>query len=177
MGIVDFILNLAGLLLWVNWRAAALDPLSRAAPATLAGTLRRAEPRRARPWHFLAGIGALLLVRAFFYANLAPALEWTPRLDLVATQLAFPSDLRAFGRTLGWMTLYSALSFALTLAVFFLWLLLFSLVGGGGPDSFFLVRLVRLHLGRVERWPGWVKLLLPLVGGALLWLGMSGPLV
>lgn len=176
MGVVDFILNLAGLLLWVNWRAAALDPLSRAAPATLAGTLRRAEPPRARPWQFLAAIAALLLLRAFFYANLAPALEWTPRLDLVATQVAFPSDRRAFGHTLGWMTLYSALSFGLTLAVFFLWLLLFSLVGGAGPDSFFLTRLVRLHLGRLDRWPGWARALLPLLAGALVWLGLSWPL-
>lgn len=174
--IVDFILNLAGLLLWVNWRAAALDPLSRAVPATIAGTLRRAEPRRARPWHFPAAIAGLLLVRGFFYANLGPALEWTPRLDLVATQLAFPSDLRAFHHTLGWMTLYSALSFGLTLGVFFLWLLLFSLAGSSGPDSFFLVRLVRLHLGRLERWPVWGKVLLPLVAGGLVWVLASWPL-
>jgi uncharacterized protein YggT (Ycf19 family) len=176
VGIVDFILNLAGLLLWVNWRAAAFDPLSRAVPATLAGTLRRAEPQRTRPWHFLAGIVALLTVRAFFYAHLAPALEWTPRLDLVATQLAFPSDVRLFRHTLGWMTLYSALSFGLTLAVFFLWLLLFSLVAAARPDSFFLVRLQRVHLGRLERWPIWARALLPLAAGALGWFAMSWPL-
>jgi len=176
VGIVDFILNLAGLLLWVNWRAAVFDPLSRATPATLAGTLRRAEPARARPWHFLAAIGVLLVVRAFFYAHLAPALEWTPRLDLVATRLPFPADLRVFRHTFGWMLLYSGLSFALTLAFFFLWLLLFSLLGGGGPDSFFLVRLTRLHLGRLERWPAWARASLPLWGGALGWFALSWPL-
>ena len=42
MGLIDFILNLAGLLLWLNWRAAKADPLGKPAPATLIGTLRRA---------------------------------------------------------------------------------------------------------------------------------------
>ena len=28
MGIVDFILNLAGLLLWLNWRSGGFDPLA-----------------------------------------------------------------------------------------------------------------------------------------------------
>ena len=45
MGIIDFILNLAGLLLWLNWRALRFDPLGKRTPATLIGTLRRAEPR------------------------------------------------------------------------------------------------------------------------------------
>ncbi len=176
MGIVDFILNLAGLLLWVNWRAARLDPLRQALPATLIGTLRRSEPRRARPWRFGVGIAALLLVRAFFYAHLAPVLEWTPRLDLVATRLAFPSDLRVFSVTFGWMTLYSVLSFAVALGVFLMWLLLFSLVGEARPESFFLVRLVRLHLGRVDRWPVGLKWLLPWIAGTVLWFGLSWPL-
>ena len=44
MGFVDFILNLAGLLLWINWRAAMFDPLGKRTPATLIGTLRRAAP-------------------------------------------------------------------------------------------------------------------------------------
>ncbi len=30
MGIVDFILNLAGLLLWLNWRAEKADPWANA---------------------------------------------------------------------------------------------------------------------------------------------------
>ncbi len=46
MALIDFILNLAGLLLWLNWRSVRLDPLGKRTPATLIGTLRRAEPQR-----------------------------------------------------------------------------------------------------------------------------------
>ena len=67
MGIIDFILNLAGLLLWLNWRSLRFDPLGKRTPATLIGTLRRAEPRRLRRWHLPAALGGLLLLRAVFY--------------------------------------------------------------------------------------------------------------
>ena len=63
MGLIDFILNLAGMLLWLNWRSIRFDPLARTTPATLAGTLRRAEPPRMKRWHFLAALAALLLLR------------------------------------------------------------------------------------------------------------------
>ena len=46
MGTVDFILNLAGLLLWLNWRSNRFDPLVRRSPATLMGTLRPAAPKK-----------------------------------------------------------------------------------------------------------------------------------
>src|SRR3974390_1650027 len=77
MGLIDFILNLAGLLLWLNWRAVRLDPLSRATPATLAGTLRRAEAPRLKRWHFLAALGGLLLLRAVLYWQIGSAVNWT----------------------------------------------------------------------------------------------------
>jgi uncharacterized protein YggT (Ycf19 family) len=163
MSLVDFILNLAGLLLWLNWRSLPLDPLSTATPATLVGTLRRAEPTRVRRWHFLAALAGLILVRWPFYWLLGSALNWTASLDLVATRLAFPSDFKYF------MLLYSVLSFALALAIFFLWLLLISLLGRNEGEQFFVQRLARLHLGRVDGWPLPVKLLLPLLAGTALW--------
>ena len=64
MSLIDFILNLAGLLLWLNWRTLPFDPLSKTTPATLVGTLRRAAPTRVKRWHFLAALGALLVLRA-----------------------------------------------------------------------------------------------------------------
>ena len=39
MGLIDFILNLAGVLLWLGWRSIRFDPLGRSTPATLVGTL------------------------------------------------------------------------------------------------------------------------------------------
>ena len=73
MALIDFILNLAGLLLWLNWRSVRFDPLGRRTPATLIGTLRRAEPRRLRRWHLLAALGGLLLLRAVIYWQIGSA--------------------------------------------------------------------------------------------------------
>jgi hypothetical protein len=64
MPLIDFILNLAGLLLWLNWRSSRFDPLAHTSAATLAGTLKRAEPRRFQGWPFLGGLVGLLLLRA-----------------------------------------------------------------------------------------------------------------
>jgi len=113
MSLIDFILNLAALLLWLNWRAVAYDPLATASPATLVGTLRRAEPARVKRWHFLAALGGLLLLRAWLGWQLGPALDWTARLNLVATRVAFKSDFFAL------MLLYSVLSFGLLVGIFF----------------------------------------------------------
>ena len=67
MSLIDFILNLAALLLWFNWWAARVDPLAAATPSTLAGTLRRAGKSSGSRWHWPAGIAGLLLTRALFY--------------------------------------------------------------------------------------------------------------
>ena len=84
MGYVDFILNLAGLLLWIKWRSLPFDPIHKRTPATLIGTLRRAAPSHFRRWHLLAGIGLLLVLRAVVYWRIGPALalDWVGKLDL-----------------------------------------------------------------------------------------------
>ncbi len=170
MDIIDFILNLAGLLLWLNWRTLPLDPLSSATPATLIGTLRRAEPSRYRRWHYAAALTVLLVMRAGFYRVIGPAVEWTGTLNLVATQLAFRSD------ALNLMFLYSLLSFGLLLGNFVLWLLLLSLLLPAGGANQLMFRLARAHLGFVTGWPAGRKLLLPFVLGFSLWWLLSWPL-
>jgi len=158
---VDFILNLAGLLLWLNWRALRFDPLGKRRPATLIGTLRRVEPQRLRHWHWLAAIGGLLFVRAIFYRQIGPMSKpvWAGTLDLGIVTPSFLSN--SFGR----MCLFSVLSFGLVLAVFYLWLLLLSLLAGPEP----MHGLVRIQLGAMDQQPRWLKLFLPLVATALLW--------
>ena len=106
MGIVDSILNLAGLLLWLSWRAERFDPLAKRVPATLMGTLRPATPKKLRRWYFLLIIAVLLLMRAVIYRWLAPV--WVAKLNLVVMVPRFQSH---------WfpgILLFSFLSFALT---------------------------------------------------------------
>ena len=159
MALIDFILNLAGLLLWLNWRSVRLDPLGKRTPATLIGTLRRAEPQRWRRWHLLAALGGLLLLRALFYWQIGSAAHWTGTLNLSVITLSFRSDF--FARML-WFSIFS---FGLTLGVFYLWLLLLSILAGPEP----IHRLVRMQLGRIDGWPCGVKLLLPLAITATFW--------
>lgn len=161
MGLIDFILNLAGLLLWLNWRSVRFDPLGKRTPATLIGTLRRAEPRRLRRWHLLAALGGLLLLRAGIYWQIGSAAHWTGTLNLSVITLSFRSDY--FVR----MLLFSIFSFGLTLGVFYLWLLLLSILAGPEPLPFH--RLVRMPLGGIDRWARGVKFLLPLIVTATFW--------
>ena len=168
MRYVDFILNLAGLLLWLNWRAIRFDPLDRRTPATLMGTLRPAAPQKLRRWHLLAFIAGLLLARAVVYrwvAGWLGASVWVGQLNLGVTALSFRSN--DFLRIL----IFSVLSFGLMLGIFYLLLLLLSLLRGPEP----LHRLVKIPLGQVDGWPWPVKALLPLlvtvpVWGLLAWL-------
>ena len=55
------------------------------------------------------------------------------------------------------------MSFGLTLRIFYAWLLLLSLLAGPEP----IHGLVKIPLGRVDNWPRWAKLLLPLVVTAM----------
>ncbi|HSY18263.1 MAG TPA: hypothetical protein VK815_08020 [Candidatus Acidoferrales bacterium] len=157
MSIVDFILNLAGLLLWLNWRSLRFDPLTKRRPATLMGTLRPAAPKKLRRWHLLVFIAVLLLFRAVIYRYMVPF--WVGHLDFGVTNLPFRSD--DFYR----MSVFSFFSFSLTLGIFYLCLLPLSLLAG--PEPFH--SLVKVPLGRVDDWPRWAKIILPFFATALFW--------
>jgi uncharacterized protein YggT (Ycf19 family) len=161
MAYVDFILNLAGLLLWLNWRSDRFDPLVKRLPATLMGTLRPATPKKLRPWHILVFITGLLLLRAVIYWWLGSAATqvWVGQLDLGVTRLPFRSDW--FVRILA----FSFFSFGLTLGIFYAVLLPLSLLAGPQP----IHGLVKIPLGRVDDWPRWAKIILPFVVTAVLW--------
>src|ERR1017187_4884790 len=144
MGYIDFILNLAGLLLWLNWRANRFDPLVKRMPATLMGTLRPAAPKRLRRWHLLVLLAALLVARALLYRWVGAAFPqvWVGHLDLGVTVPPFRSD------QLVRMLVFSFLSFGLTLGIFYMCLLPLSLLAGPMPVH----GLVRIPLGRVDDW-------------------------
>jgi hypothetical protein len=167
MGIVDFILNLAGLLLWLNWRSQQM-----AGPpptVSLAATLKPTEPERSHRWVFLAALPILLFLRSVFYWQLGPAIEWTPRLPLGALVFFFRSDL--FSR----MLLFSLLSFGLTWVVFYSWLFLLSALNGRTGESDPCHKLIQLHLGWLSHAPTLLQFLLPFLLAALFWLAL-GPL-
>lgn len=170
LGLLDFILNLAGLLLWLNWRASGFDPLALATPATLAGTLRRTSKTPLKNWHFPGMITGLLFLRALFYWQIGSAVGWVASLNLGVIAVSFRSDY--FWR----MFLFSVLSFCATLAVFYLWLLLLSLLKPDKAEMDPFHKLVRQHLGSVDHLPRWAKGLLPLLAGGGLWWLLSWPL-
>jgi len=165
MSAVDLILNIVGLLLWLNWRAVSVKPLP-APGTTLTSTLRAAGPPRSR-WWYLGALVLLLAVRALFYWQIGRPLDWAPRMPLGPTTLSFSSNFpeRIF--------LFSALSFAATLGIFYLWLLLLSWATARVADGDSARRLIRAHLGAVDRWPNWIKLALPLAVMTALWCGLQ----
>jgi uncharacterized protein YggT (Ycf19 family) len=167
MVLVDFILNLVGLLLWVNWRSARFDPLAQSSPSSLVGTLRRAVPQRSWRWQFLVALAALLFLRGWLYWQIGSAVNWTPKLQLGTIAISFRSDFLA--RTVA----FSVFSFGLMLLLFYLWLLLLSIVNGRATAWEPVQNLVRVHLGRIVRWPWALKLILPLILAALLWMALN----
>jgi uncharacterized protein YggT (Ycf19 family) len=170
MSLIDFILNLAALLLWFNWRAARIDPLAAAMPSTLAGTLRRAGKTAFTGWHLPVAIGGLIFLRALFYWLIGSAVNWTGTLDVGVISVPFRSDM--FRR----MLLFSVLSFGVALTVFFIWLILLSCLKPATAEVDSLRGLLRSQLGRVERWPWGIKLLLPFLVVSAGWWLVSWPL-
>ena len=177
MGLVDFILNLAALLLWLNWRSMHFDPLERTTPATLVGTLKRAEPRRWRGWQLLAGLVILLALRSVLYQNIGSAAGWTPKLNLGLVVLAFRSDSFPSAISLRATAMFSLLSFARMLVVFYFWLLFVGFVNRGANPPDPLLRILRQHVGRLGRWPWPVQLVFPLLFTASLWVALHPLLV
>lgn len=170
MLLLHSILNLVALLLWVNWRGMGFKEY---VPyrSTLVHTLRSAEERPSGRWRYLVGLIALLYLRGMLYQLVGPALKWVPTLDLGVLTLPFRSDQP-------WrMMLYSGLTFISLLAAFHLGLLLLSMVNRTIPDTQPVQHLVRLHLGRVERSPAALKILLPFFIIPLLWLSLQPLLV
>ena len=175
MGLIDFILNLAGVLLWLSWRSIRFDPLVKTRPATLIGTLRRAEPRRMKGWQLLAGLGTLLVLRAVLYRQIGAEADWTPKLDLYFIVLAFPNRLPP-GHFLPAL-MFSLLSFARILIIGYFWLLALVVINRRNTQPDPLHKMLRLHLGPVARWPLLLQVLLPLVSMIALWIALHPLLV
>jgi uncharacterized protein YggT (Ycf19 family) len=127
------------------------------------GTLRPAAPPKLRRWHLLAFIAVLLLLRAVIYWWIGSETNWAGKLNLGVVVFWFSSGSHWVGF---WhMVLFSFSSYGLVLGVFYVWLLLLSLLAGPLP----IQGLVTIPLGRVDGWPRWARALLPFFATAMLW--------
>lgn len=170
MGAIDFLLNLAALLLWVSWRSQRFDPLAKSTPVTLVGTLKRAQGPALQRGPLVAVVLGLILFRAILYWFIGSPANWTPKINLELVVLAFRGDL--FVPVL----LYSCLSFLRLLLVFYFWLLVIALINTASePDP--ITKLVRLHLGRVTHWPWPLQIAPPFVLVFGLWMALHPLLV
>jgi len=98
------ILNLVGLLLWIIWRAGTMPRPK--LQNSITGPVPRPGPIFKYSWIYLAVLVVLLGLRAVFYHQFGPGLDWTPSLNLLNESPHFRSDL--FPRILA----YSVISFA-----------------------------------------------------------------
>lgn len=171
MGAIDFLLNLAGLLLWLSWRSLRFDPLVKSPPVTLVGTLKRAEPRRLKGWQLALALLSLVLLRGWLYEWIGAPADWTPKLNLELVVLAFRCDL--FPATL----VFSCLSFLRVVIVFYFWLLVLDVINRSTREPDLIQRLIRLHLGKLARWPRPVQITSPVLLVIVLWLAVYPVLV
>ena len=163
MVLVDLILNLAALLLWLNWRELRLAHKEKTGTASFAGLLKYTGKRRRKEWWFLFLVPAVLLVRAMIFQQIGPSLRWTPVLKLDLVTLPFLSDLP------GRMLTYSVLSFLAVLAKFYLLLLFLSFVNRNSLEADPIQKWVRLQLGWMERMPVWLSLIMILAAAMAAW--------
>jgi len=162
--LLDSILNLAVLLLWLNWRSLRLEPLANPIPTTLVGTLKSTSPGRFKSWPPLISLLLLLLLRVVLCREIGSPVDWTPKLDLVFVSLAFRSD------TLHTAVLYSILSSLRLVVVFYFWVLVLVAINQRNTKPDAIEKLLRVHLGRVAHWPWWMLVLLPMAVAAGLWI-------
>ncbi len=165
MNLVDWILNIAAIFLWMDWRSARS---ARPQPAlSIASTIRAAGRTPGRGFGSLAGLIVLLLLRPAFYYTVGSAVDWTPTLDFIAISLPWRSDM------LGRIYIFSTLSFLKALGFYYSYLLLLSAVNRHLTDEDRIQRFIRGQLGWLEKNPWWIKLLLPSAVAALAWVGLA----
>ncbi|HEV8543962.1 MAG TPA: hypothetical protein VGR78_16345 [Verrucomicrobiae bacterium] len=169
MNLLDWILNLAGLVLWIEWRSGR--PLRRnPSVLSLASAIRPAEARRGGGFAALGALLVLLFLRPFFYWSIGAKLQWTAQTDLLAISLPWRSDL------LDRMFLYSTISFGIAFGLYYSCLLLLSAINRAMPDDNPVQRFIRVQLGWLEKIPWWLKVALPMLVTGFAWIALV-PLV
>ena len=168
MPVLDFILNCAALLLWLNGCSRRLTNLPRVPGIALIATLKSAQRRPSERWPSHLVLLVLLFARAILYWQVGNAARWMPTIPLGPITLHFRHDMFMP------MLLFSLLGFGFFAVVFYFSLLLLALVNRRQTESNHWLALVRAHLGRFAHWPAWVLVLVPFAVAFLFWLA-AGP--
>ncbi len=167
MPVLDFILNCAALLLWLNGRSRRLTNLPRVPGIALIATLKSAQRKPVDRWSSHLVLLVLLIARAILYWQVGTSAGWMPTIPLGPITLHFRNDMFMP------MLLFSLLDFLFFLAVFYFSLLLLAVVNRGGLENNVWVALGRAHLGPFARWPVPVLLLVPFGITFLSWLALG----
>ena len=170
MAVVDWILNFAGILLWLSWSSHRLERAASRPSVGLASTLRKASSRSAARWSYLLYLAGLLVLRSIFYWQVGSEGGLIMQLDLKAITLPFRCDRFLL------MLVYSLLSFVLWLGVLYTCLLLLSVINRKVSDSEPVQRIIRAQLGWIERLPFLLRLVLPIIAAVAGWL-VTSPLL
>ena len=145
MAWLHLILNLAALLLWIHWRAGTMP---RPKPAnSVVGPTPNPGPVFRHSWIFLVALLVLLGLRAVFYNQFGPGLDWVPSLNLINESPHFRSDY--FPRALA----FSVLSFARWLAALYFCLALLSAVRPEGEGTTNWREFLKAQFGWLGNWP------------------------
>lgn len=167
MPVLDFILNCAALLLWLNGRSRRMTNLPSVPGIALIATLKSAQRRPSERWPSHLWLAALLLARAILYWQIGGAARWMPKIPLGPITLHFRNDMFMP------MLLFSLLGFLLFLAVVYFSLMLLAAVQRGALENNPWPALVRAHLGPLARWPAPLLVLMPFVVTFLFWLALG----
>jgi len=171
VALIDFLLNLAGLLLWLNWRAVRFEVPPQTTSGSISGLLKPAEPHLAHGWPLLIALLGVIGLRAILYFELGSAVDWTPKLGLGVVVLAFRCD------RFGPVALFSLLGFLRVLLIFYFWLVVLGLLDHGAVEISNVRRTVRVQLGRWAGWSWWIQLTVPLLLTVALWVVLHPLLV
>ena len=164
MSWVVYILDLAGLLLWLSFRRVGADPTRPA--GTLLGNLRPAAPVPHRSWTSLLALVLMLALRPLLLVLLATLLDSTPSWAPGPTVIAFRAD--------DWLRLYlfSTLSFVWTALTGYAVLLAFCGLSRGITELNSFAEFAENLAGPIGRVPVVLMVVFPIFAGALLWSGV-----